>query len=76
MTAYELLDLRRGYVSEVVRTFSFWVSITFAVLVAAHVAGPGMGVAGVFAATLMYLAITAVVAFSIKRATQVVDSAT
>ena len=67
MTAYELLDLRRGYAAEAMGVFRFWVSVTFALLVAAHVASADMGLWGAIAATTLYLTLTAVSAFTIRR---------
>jgi hypothetical protein len=67
MTAYELLDLRKGYAAEAIGLFKFWVSVTFAVLVAAHVAGVGIGIWGVVAAATMYSILTLVTSFGIRR---------
>ena len=70
MTEYELLDLRRSYDGEAISLLRFWISITFAVLVAAQVAGSSMGMAGVIAATSLYLLITLITAFGITRHVQ------
>lgn len=67
MTAYELIDLRRSCGAEISTTFRFWVSVTFALLAAAHVAGSSMGLAGVIAATALYATITFITATTIKR---------
>jgi hypothetical protein len=53
MNLYELLDARTSAMARVDTLFRFWVTITFAVVVSAYVAGPNLGwVAGVGIATL------------------------
>ena len=53
MNLYELLDARTSALARVDTLFRFWVTITFAVIVSAYVAGPNLGwVAGVGIATL------------------------
>jgi hypothetical protein len=53
MNFYELLDARTSTLARVDTLFRFWVTITFAVIVSAYVAGPNLGwVAGVGVATL------------------------
>ena len=42
MTPYEIIDARLTMSGQMVQTFRWWVSITFAILVAAHAAGPSL----------------------------------
>ena len=73
MTGFELLDLRMSYVQSMLNIFRFWVSLTFALVVAAQVVGPDMGSPGVLAATLLYL-LTSLASFAnIRRFGVVTD---
>jgi hypothetical protein len=74
MTAYELMDLRKGYAAEIVGVFKFWVSVTFAGLVAAHVASIDIGMWGVVAATTLYAIMTVITSFTIVRFGHVLSS--
>ena len=67
MTAYELMDLRKNYISELSISFRFWVTITFAALVAAETAGDAMGTLGMFAGAVLYLTMTGVSIASVRR---------
>ena len=42
MTPYEIVDLQLNIAEKITHTFRWWVSITFAALVAAYVAGPDL----------------------------------
>ena len=72
MTAYELMDLRRAYSAEVLGTFKFWVSVTFAIIVAANVAGAEMEGAIAVGGIAMYLILTLVSAVYINRMGQLI----
>jgi hypothetical protein len=67
MTPYELLELRAQFTNSVLGLFRFWISITFALLVAAQVVGPEMGLAGATAATILYLLSTGTSVLAIRR---------
>ena len=58
MTFYELLDTRTNLLSRVDITFRFWVSITFAVIVAAYIAGPNLGLVAGIGIAALYGALT------------------
>ena len=74
MTAYELLDLRREYVADVTNYYKFWISMTFAVIVAAHVAGPEMGAAGAAMAIILYAAFSVTIILGMMRVFAVINS--
>ena len=58
MTAYEILDLRATLMERFVARVNFWLTATFAVFGAAHLAGDGLDIFSRILLVLFYLAIT------------------
>jgi hypothetical protein len=67
MTPYELFDLRTNYTNSILALVKFWVSTTFALLVASQVAGPEMGYPGIGVASALYIFSTAISVVAIRR---------
>ena len=58
MTDYELLELRHNYRAETASAFRYWVSLNFAILVAAYAVGPHLNLLTVSVILTLYVMVT------------------